>query len=80
MKKIFLASVALGLGLGLAASIASAEMSFTATGKYEVQGFYVSEGSDSAQGMQVAPFDKNLRWSKYTGTNCDDPVDVGERD
>ena len=64
MKKILFATAALGLGLGFAASIASAEMSFTATGKYEVQGFYVSEGSDSAQGMQVGIFDKNLRWTE----------------
>ena len=76
MKKILLASVALGLGLGLAASIASAEMSFTATGKYEAQGFYVSEGSDSSAGMQVAPFDKNLRWSQManSGSSCSGEV------
>ena len=71
MKKILVASAALGLGLGLAASVASAEMSFSATGKYEAQGFYVSEGSDSAQGMQVAPFDKMVRWSEVDdATNC----------
>jgi hypothetical protein len=73
MKKILFTVAALGLGLGLAATVASAEMSFSATGKYEVQGFYVSEGSDSAQGMQVGVFDKNLRW-ETAGATCDGQV------
>jgi hypothetical protein len=60
MKKILLSIAALGLGMGLAANVASAEMSFSATGIYQIQGFYVSEGSNSSQGMQVAVFDKNI--------------------
>jgi|GEM_PF-5693902 len=69
MKKILFTVAALGLGLGLAASVASAEMSFSSTGKYEAQGFYVSEGSSSGQGMQVGIFDKNLSWSAGACTN-----------
>ena len=69
MKKILVASAALGLGVGLAASVASAEMSFSVKGKYQAQGFYVNAGSDSAQGMQVAPFDTNLRITEVTSTS-----------
>ena len=77
MKKILVASAALGLGLGLAASVASAEMSFSATGKYEAQGFYVSEGSDSGNGMQVGVFDKNVRWSKLGADDTCDGLTLG---
>jgi len=68
MKKILFTVAALGLGIGLAASVASAEMSFSAKGKYEVQGFYVSEGSDSGQGMQVGIY-KGV--NKVTWTQVD---------
>lgn len=73
MKKILLATAALGLGLGLAAGVAQAEMSFSSTGIYQAQGFWLNEGSDSKNGMQVGLFDKNLRFQDNgSSTTCSD--------
>lgn len=48
MKKVLFAVAALGLGLGLAATDASA-VSFSASGKYVFEGRYVSNGADGSQ-------------------------------
>jgi hypothetical protein len=57
MKKILFTVAALGLGIGLAASVASAEMSFSASGKYNVTGMWINQGNDSSNGMLVSFYD-----------------------
>jgi len=44
MKKVLLTVTALGLGLALTASVAAAEMSFSASGKYNLTGMWISDG------------------------------------
>jgi len=52
MKKVLFTVAALGLGLTLAASVASAA-SFSAAGKYQATGIYVSDGADGSAGLVV---------------------------
>jgi hypothetical protein len=52
MKKILITVAALGLGLTLAASVASAA-TFSAKGKYQATGIWVSDGAAGANGLVV---------------------------
>ena len=52
MKKVLFTVAALGLGLTLAASVASAA-SFSAKGKYQATGIWVSDGAAGANGLVV---------------------------
>jgi hypothetical protein len=45
MKKVLLTAAALGVAMALTASVAAAEMSFSAKGKYELNGTFVSVGN-----------------------------------
>ena len=58
MKKVLLTSAALGLGLALTASVATA-MTFTTSGKANLTGIYLNHGDSSSAGFKAGLVDES---------------------